>query len=70
MFQKGERVEINKEDAAKYYKMSSDLGNENATFKYAVLLLKGEGVKAVIKQALMYLQMLAENGDEEAINLL
>ena len=53
----GKDVDLNKKEAAKYYKMAADLGQSEAIHNYAMMLKKGEGIKVNKKEARKYMKM-------------
>ena len=42
---------MNKKEAAKYYKMAADKGNDDGMFNYALMLSNGEGIDTNKKEA-------------------
>lgn len=52
----GKGVEMNKKEAAKYYKKASDLGHANASYQYGRMLYFGQGIILNKKEASKYLK--------------
>lgn len=46
MYYKGKGTDVNKTEAAKWYKLAADNGNSHAMYKYAVMSELGEGIEA------------------------
>lgn len=60
--EKGNGVEVNLSETAKYYKMAGGHGHEVGMFNYAVMLIQGQGVAVDKKEACRYLKMSADKG--------
>lgn len=58
---------MNKEEAAKYYKIAADNGQINAMNNYALMIDNGEGVKMNKEEAAKYYKIAADKGDINAI---
>lgn len=61
--QKGEGVEQNSTEAAKYYRMAAERGNHHAQCNYGFCLLAGKGVETNNEEAAKFFRMSAEGGD-------
>ena len=66
MLYNGEGMPINKEESARYYKISADKGNIEGMFLYANLLYKGDGIQKNVEESINYYTSCAENGKDEA----
>lgn len=64
----GDGIEINKEEAAKFFKMSADKGNVKSMKKYAYMLKHGDGIPVDKKRAYFYFKNAADNYDKYAMN--
>ena len=67
LLDQGDGVPFDKEEAAKYYKLSITQGNSEAMFRYSCMLLKGEWIKVDKEEALKYLKMSANKDNENAL---
>lgn len=66
LYQNGEGVQQDKEQAAFWYRKAVLNGHVLSAFRLAMLLLKGEGVKKNIPQALQYLEYAADRDQMNA----
>ena len=67
ILKKGEGVEVNKEEAAQYFKMAADRGNPAGMFNYGNMLYKGEGVEINKEEAARYFKMAADSGNPDGM---
>jgi TPR repeat protein len=63
---KGEGIERNPIEAAKYYKMAADQGYHVSQWNYGALLMKGEGIERNPIEAAKYYKMAADQGNSYA----
>ena len=61
MLYRGEGIKMNKEEAAKYFKMAADEGDINAITGYAILLKNSEGISMNKEEAAKYFKMASDN---------
>lgn len=66
----GDLVQEDDFEAAKWFKKASDQGDDAATLKLAEMYLEGSGVVKDIKQAMMLYQILAKEGNKDALEKL
>ena len=60
MFHFGNGVQVDLEEACRYYKMASDKGHINAMNSYGMMLKKGVGVEKIIDEAIRYFKKAAD----------
>lgn len=54
---KGNGIQADKKEAAKYFKIDADKGNLNAMNNYGIMLKKGDGIKSDKKEAAKYINV-------------
>ena len=64
MLYNGEGIEVNKEEAAKYYQMAAEKGHIGSMNNYANMLYYGDGIKEDISEALTYYILAADKGHD------
>ena len=62
-------IKSSSKEAAKYFKMACDEGNQYAIIRYALMLIEGEGCEINKEEGIKYLKELCNKGISEAINL-
>lgn len=70
MYAKGNGVEQNLEEAARWYWSAADQGNTGAMVQLAKLLRSGEGIPKDEQAARQWLELAAEEGSDEALAML
>ena len=69
MLYNGEQgVPLNKEESARFFKISADLGNVDSMFNFAFMIEQGEGIKMNKKEAIKYYKLAADHGNITAMN--
>ena len=53
----GDGISMNKKEAARYFKMAADKGQENAILNYATILKDGDGI-AMNKQIMIIIKSI------------
>ena len=66
MYDKGEGVEQDHEEAVKWYRKAADQGDADAQFNLGVMYYNGEGVPEDDKEAVKWWRKAAEQGHAEA----
>ena len=61
---------VNKQQAAKFYKNSADKGLDHAIMRYAEMALSGDGIPKDIDEGLRYLKMASEKVNISVLKLI
>ncbi|KAK8892911.1 hypothetical protein M9Y10_030163 [Tritrichomonas musculus] len=65
---KGIGIEMNKEEAARFFKKDADLGEAESMFIYGDMLYEGDGIEMNKEDGLRYITCAADNGCLRAKN--
>lgn len=63
MLSKGDGIDMDKAEAAKYFKMAADKGNSDAMHIYGDILFIGDGVEIDRSKAIDYLRKSVQKGN-------
>lgn len=58
---KGNGIQADKKEAAKYFKIGADKRNLNAMNNYGIMLKKGDGIKSDKTEAAKYIKILSNS---------
>lgn len=67
MFYNGNGAPLDHKKAAEYYKKAADLGNDDATYKYAKMCLLGDGIPYNKDEGLKYLKKSIDSGSTQSM---
>ncbi|KAK8888717.1 hypothetical protein M9Y10_033451 [Tritrichomonas musculus] len=67
MLFKGDGIDMNKEEACKYYKLLADNGNVSCAAYLANMLYNGNGVPENKSEAAEYFKLAADLGDDDSM---
>ena len=65
MLSEGDGIEMNKKEAARYYKLAADKGDTESMNKYSEMLSKGNGIEKNLKEAARYLKLASNQYNDE-----
>ena len=68
LYNREQGIPINKEESARLFKISADLGNVNSMFNFAFILEQGEGIEMNKVEAIKYYKLAADHGNVIAMN--
>ena len=60
-------IQVNKEEASKYYKMAADNGDIESALIYAKMMHRGDGIPVNIAEAFTYYTLIAGKGNVESM---
>ena len=63
----GDGIEVNKKEAAKYFKASSEKGNINSMYYYAKILFEQNETISKIEEAVYYIKTSADKGNVDSM---
>ena len=69
MLSKGDRISVDKVEAAKYFKMAADKGDIQGMYHYASMLNSGDGIPVDKNESLKYYKRTSDLGDEESAHI-